>query len=124
MDEAQQAANSEEKSTAGDKYDTARAMAMGIKEMNATQLNQAQGELGILQKLSSSHINKQARPGGIVKTNQGNYYLAISAGPFIIENESWLAVSGSSPLGQALMDKKKGDTFVFRDKPFKIEEVY
>jgi len=48
IDQAQQAANQEEKSSAGDKYETGRAMGHLQKDMYARQLSENRKELAIL----------------------------------------------------------------------------
>ena len=49
MQNAQDSANNENKSTAGDKYETARAMGQLDRDMNAKQLKEAQQEHLFLQ---------------------------------------------------------------------------
>ena len=51
MENAQAAANEEDKSSVGDKYETSRAMGQIDSEMNARQLEEARRELALLQKI-------------------------------------------------------------------------
>ncbi|QHT66065.1 3-oxoacyl-ACP synthase [Rhodocytophaga rosea] len=124
MDDAQQSANSEERSTAGDKYDTSRAMSQNVRNMNAKQLQEALKDLATLQQ-----INPQISPlavcvGSVVKTTAGNYFIAISGGPYTVLKETYYSVSTAAPLGQILLGKKAGDTFLFRGKTFSISALF
>src|ERR1700761_3965133 len=67
MDAAQQAANNEEKSSAGDKYETGRAMGHLQKDMHARQLAESMKELAALHALSVESIYSTARTGAFVR---------------------------------------------------------
>jgi predicted O-methyltransferase YrrM len=53
--DAQEAANSEEKSSMGDKYETGRAMSQLAREMSAKQVFENKQELGFLLKLENGY---------------------------------------------------------------------
>lgn len=53
MQHAQESANSEEKSTAGDKYETARTMGQLDRDMNAKQWHEARKEYNFLQAVDA-----------------------------------------------------------------------
>jgi transcription elongation GreA/GreB family factor len=124
MEEAQLSANQEERSTAGDKYDTSRAMSQNVRDMNARQLQEALKEMALLQQINPHVIFQQVKPGSLVKTSMGNYFIATSGGPYQIDKESYFSVSALSPIGDLLMHKKKGDTFIFRGKMVSVTEVF
>ncbi len=67
MEEAQQAANQEERSTAGDKYDTSRAMSHNVRDMNARQLQEALKELALLGQVFLSAGSGEVRLGCLVR---------------------------------------------------------
>ena len=75
MKDAQDSANQEEKSSAGDKYETGRAMGQLQRDMNAKQSILAKKELAYLQQLSTSPKN-QVGTGALVKTNNGIYFIS------------------------------------------------
>src|SRR5690242_2665260 len=77
MQAAQNAANSEDKSSAGDKYETSRAMGQLDRDMNAKQLAEAQAELNALQKIRIETISDKIIAGSFVETNNGNYFIAV-----------------------------------------------
>jgi hypothetical protein len=124
MEEAQQAANQEERSTAGDKYDTSRAMSQNLRDMNARQWQEALKEMAFLQQINPDQLFTQAGPGSVVKTSMGNYFIAISGGPYVVGKEKYFAVSPASPIGELLLNRKKGESFVFRGKTVAVTEVF
>ncbi len=124
MEDAQNSANEEGKSSMGDKYETARAMGQIVRDMNAKQLQEALKELSFLQKINPEKINTTIDVGCAVKTTTGNFYISISIGQLKIESETWFALSAGSPIAQALLNKKAGDSYTFRDKTEQILEVF
>ena len=56
-------------------------------------------------------------------TNNGTFYIGISAGKLIINNEKYYAISLSSPIGSQLKGKQSGDMFILNGKQYKIEKV-
>ncbi|MCD8742606.1 3-oxoacyl-ACP synthase [Mucilaginibacter roseus] len=123
--EAQQAANNETKSSAGDKYETGRAMAQQETDRNMAQLNEA-NKL----KVALNHINTApnttgiADVGSLVTTDNGNFYIAISAGILQADGDSYIAVSVASPIGALLKGKRKGNEFALNGKKYFLTGVY
>ncbi len=121
--EAQQAANNDTKSSAGDKYETGREMAQQETNRNLTQLNEANKLMVALNRISTGSKSATAEAGSVVKTNQGNFYLSISAGNINAEGESYVAISTASPVGLKLKGTQAGDSFTFNGKNYSIIEV-
>lgn len=124
MEDAQQSANQEERSTAGDKYDTSRAMSQNVRDMNAKQWQEGLKDMALLQQINPEPVSAHVRLGSVVKTTIGNYFIAISGGPYTIGKEKYFSVSPASPIGELLLSKKTGESFVFRDKQILIAEVF
>src|SRR6218665_4189224 len=69
MDEAQASANNQEKSSAGDKYETSRAMGQIDRDMNAAQLGKALEEYRFLESLPTT-LHQQVLPGAIIELDR------------------------------------------------------
>lgn len=121
---AQASANEETKSSAGDKYETGRAMAQLEIEKNSTQLAEAQKLKQILTQINLEKKTESIQSGNLVLTSQGNYFIAIAAGQFTIDGRSYYAISPSSPIAQKLLGLKKDDEFIFNKKAFVVEKVF
>lgn len=61
--------------------------------------------------------------GSIVKTNQGSFYISVSLGKLVVDNETCFAISMASPIGQLLAKQAIGATFSFNGRPYEIIEV-
>ena len=120
---AQLSANEETKSSAGDKYETGRAMAQLEIEKNTLQRAESLKLKQALDQIEPRTITPNAQRGSLVHTSQGSYYLAISAGQFTIQGKIYFAISPASPVGQKLMGLGPRDSFVFKDKTFIIEAI-
>jgi transcription elongation GreA/GreB family factor len=113
MDAAQESANNEGKSSAGDKYETGRAMGQIEVGMYAKQLANAQNEKMLLDKIDLSLVSKSVGLGTLVETNKAFYFISISLGELKNVRKKIYAISQSSPIGAILMGKKVGEGFVF-----------
>lgn len=120
---AQASANEETKSSAGDKYETGRAMAQLEIEKNMQQLHEAQREMKILESISPDASSMKVALGSLVATDQGNYFVAVSVGVINVEGKSYGVVSAQSPIGKMLMGKSKGDTYMFNNKLYTVQSV-
>src|SRR5258708_32444545 len=96
MDNAQESANQEEKSSVGDKYETGRAMAQIARDQAAQQLDE---ELKLKNTLDQINLNSSAKVGlgSLVITNKTNFYISISAGKLIVNGDEFMAISVQSP---------------------------
>ena len=121
--DAQDAANGEEKSSAGDKYETGRAMAHLEREKAEQQLEEARKLMAMLDKINSTILSERISLGSIVITNGGNFYLAISAGKISVAGIDFIALSPASPIGALLMNKKKGDQIIFNNRSVVIQNI-
>ncbi|MFY8022144.1 MAG: 3-oxoacyl-ACP synthase [Bacteroidia bacterium] len=122
MRSAQESANSEEKSSAGDKYETGRAMSQLERDMNAKQLLMAQNELKALQSIKTD-VKTTAKSGALVKTSQNYYFICIGLGTFESNNIKVHLVSPLSPIGKAMEGLGIGDDFIFNGQSQLIEFV-
>lgn len=121
---AQEAANNEEKSSAGDKYETGRAMGHLQKDMHARQLSQLVKEMSDLLSINTSLIYDQAAAGAFIETEQLCFFIAAGLGKQNIGEKQVLFLSPNAPLAGLLLNKKPGDGFVFNGKEIVISGVF
>lgn len=119
----EEARNNETKSSAGDKYETGRAM-LQIEEANSkTQLSQALRVRHQLRKIEWRKESRIVELGSLVTTSNGNYYISIGLGKITLDNHHYYCVSAISPIGQKIMNKAAGDEIEFNGSRITIEEV-
>ena len=123
IQDIQEAANEETKSSAGDKYETTRAMLQLEKDKAESQLSEALKLLQALDKIEFNSESKSIRTGSLIHTNQGVFFLAIGLGKVELKNKEYYLISPVSPLGQALMNKKVGDEVKVNDRTYNIDLV-
>ncbi len=121
--EARKASENDTKSSAGDKYETGRAMMQQEIDLNSRQLSEARKLQSQLQQINPDTIHSIAQAGSLVETDQGNFYLAVSAGAMFIDGKKYYAISVASPIGLQLKVKQVGESFKLNGKAFKILKV-
>jgi transcription elongation GreA/GreB family factor len=104
----QASANEETKSSAGDKYETGRAMAQLEVERQQAQLVAAESLLLSLQNIQTVKVIGRVIPGSLVTTSQGVYYISISLGIVEILSDRYFVVSPESPVGKVMLGKTIG----------------
>ncbi len=124
IDNAQEAANSNDKSTAGDKYETSRAMGQLDSDMNAKQLFEAEQELAALEKIDVSSASDEIKIGSVFEMSGLLFFIAIGLGPVKIEDKRVMVVSSKSPFYENIKGMHAGDTFEFQDKMDEIVMVF
>ncbi|GAB3703632.1 hypothetical protein GCM10027592_33930 [Spirosoma flavus] len=120
MEAAQEAANSESKSSAGDKYETGRAMAQLERDRHAQLLAEA---LKIQQDVNRLVVEKHyetVQPGSLVITNRGQFFISISAGKLTLAGKDYFAVSPASPIATSLLGRKLGDSVTFNKLTYQV----
>ena len=117
-------ANEETKSSAGDKYETGRAMMMLEKEKLLSQKTQHQNQLKPLAKIDPKKLLEVVEVGAVVKTNGPAYFIATSLGEITLNGHRYFVVSPVSPIAQAMLGKKIGDEFRFGKNQNQIIELF
>ncbi|MGN6647631.1 MAG: hypothetical protein ACTHJT_14010 [Cytophaga sp.] len=119
----QSSANEETKSTAGDKYETSRAMAQLEIEKNTKQLAEAEKLQATLQAIPQDRISESVISGSLVQTNKGIFYIAISIGQVEIGKQQYFIIGQDSPIGKLFMGKKAGDAVSWNNNTYNIQKV-
>jgi len=124
MVESQEAANSEGKSSAGDKYETSRAMGQLDRDMNARQLEEAQRDLAFVNSIPDDSIFTSVQTGCIVVTEKNSFFISIGLGSVIAGDQNFVLLSAASPVAKSMEGKKAGESFLFNSNTIKIREVW
>lgn len=115
--------NNESKSSAGDKYETGRAMLHLEEEKNKAQLAAVLLAKSVLLSIDLSKSYNKVEVGSFVITNNGKYFIAVGIGKILINKELIYAISLDSPIGQLLQNRKSGESFTFNGKVINIEHI-
>lgn len=123
IEDAQDGAEEDTKSSAGDKYETGREMMQQVADRSQGQLNEANKMMLQLSGISYNTNSTSISQGSLVDTNYGKFFIAISAGTLTIGPQTYFAVSSASPIGLKLNGKKAGDEFDLNGRTYRIEKV-
>ena len=121
--EAQQSANEETKSSAGDKYETGRAMAQLEIEKFLSQLAELNKQNEELNRINLALNDDRIGPGSLVFTNQGTFFIAVNAGQIDYDGQKIFTVSPQAPISQKMFGLLAKDTFVLNGRSFTIFSV-
>jgi transcription elongation GreA/GreB family factor len=124
MENAQATANEEEKSSAGDKYETGRAMSHLEKDMYARQLSANKKDMEGLLSVNCNQIYENIISGCFVKCTGVSFFIAAGLGKIVIEEQTVFLLSHQAPVTKMLYNKKAGDTILFNGRELEIEELY
>ncbi len=124
MQNAQAAANAEEKSSVGDKYETGRAMSHLEKDMHARQLAANKRDMANLVSINCEQVYNTVAAGCFLKCSGTSFFIAAGLGKIITEDETIFLVSHLAPVAKMLQGKKPGDTILFNSQNLIIEELY
>lgn len=92
-------------------------------ENNSAQLAESLKLKQVLEHISFDQKTTSVQIGSLVTTNQGNFYIAISAGQFVIDGKPYFTISAASPIGQKLMGLRVETSFTFNKKEYWVTQV-
>ena len=113
----------EEKSSAGDKYETARAMNHNELDRLNSSYQKILKSGSILNRLSRSENNQRVQLGSLVKTSNRVMFFCTGIGRIHVDGIDVLTMSMGSPIGQVFLGKQKGDEIEFNNSKEIIEEI-
>ncbi|WP_293886416.1 MULTISPECIES: GreA/GreB family elongation factor [unclassified Sphingobacterium] len=126
LETARDSSTDDTKSSAGDKYETSREMIQQDINRYQKQLLEANKDLQQLLNIQPVIRNETpiARAGSLVQTDVGFYFIATSIGAVKVGDSTIFIISPLSPIGQLLIGKKTGDSFVFNTVNQKVNAIY
>ncbi len=124
IENAQFAANTEEKSSAGDKYETSRAMSHLEIDMHSRQLSSNRLELATLLNVDCNKIYDTTTTGSIVFCKGGVFFIAAGLGKLHFEGLDLFLLSPLAPLAKVLFNKKVGAFFTFNKTELSIIDTF
>lgn len=117
-------AGSETKSSAGDKYETGRAMLHMEQDNIRQQMAETLAQKALLNAIDPHAHHERIGLGSVVRSTNGYYYLSAALGKLIVEGQAVMALSLKSPLGAKLAGLQVGDSVVINERELIIKEVW
>lgn len=120
---ARDSSTEDTKSSAGDKYETGRAMMQQDIDRQTLQLGEARKLKTFLERMKPENSTDTVQNGSLAITDQGVFYIAISLGQVDLDGNKYFVISSASPIGSQLMKQQPGGKFTFNGKVYKIKSV-
>ena len=119
-----QSRDNETKSSAGDKYETGRAMTQIELDKLKKRLFNTEQMSYFLKKINPKNKEDKARTGALIETNHGSFFISIALGKIeTTKNNIIYLISPSSPLSKSMVNLKKGDSFSFQKRIYFIKNI-
>jgi hypothetical protein len=111
------------KGSAGDKHETALSMMHIEQEKLNSKLSECLSHKNIMDKIDPSVVAGTISLGSLVTANNKKLYLSCALPKINVNGIPVIALSPQSPLGNMLLGKSVGYSFILNGTPYLIEEV-
>ena len=118
-----EASANETKSSAGDKYETAREMFAQARGLQRRILEEAEAGCAWVERQRSGEARTKCGPGALVETSEGWLLLGPVPVRVDVNGTEVQGTSTQSPLGQALKGTRAGDDVPFRGKTIRVLRI-
>lgn len=106
-----------------DMGDAFAAQCQNEQTMYAKRMHEANGILTILERAKGIKTGNAIGFGSLVITNQQNFFVAAGIGEFKYDGDKFFIISTQTPIYKEMEGKSEGETFEFRGRSYKIQEV-
>lgn len=124
MDQAQESANSDDKSSAGDKYETGRAMSHIERDNAAYQLSIAMDDRNQFLGIDCEKQYDRADNGAVILSSELVYFIATGLGVLSFEGMKVVALSPKAPLSALLRGKMIGEKVSLNGKDIVLSDIF
>ncbi|MEN9639520.1 MAG: hypothetical protein RLZZ262_1388 [Bacteroidota bacterium] len=121
--EVRAGASDQGKSTAGDKHETAMAMAQLEQEQNQQLQDQILKQLSIMQQPRWLEPSHSGGPGALISTDQGYFFIAIALGKIEVHSTTVMTLSMASPLGKQFENCSIGQQLKMGNTPLVVNGI-
>jgi transcription elongation GreA/GreB family factor len=115
--------SNETKSSAGDKFETGRAMIQNEQEMRESILQQTKTLKAKALQVDLEKKHTKVEFGSLVFTTSGIYFISIGMGKLIFQDQVYFVVSVDAPVTKLLIGKKLGSSFNLNNNSHEILEI-
>jgi hypothetical protein len=122
LNELAESANSETKSSMGDKYETTRSMLQIEQEKIGKQLSELLDQKNQLNKINPELYHESPGLGSLIETDKGSFFIATALGKINIEARDIMVISPKSPLATNMVGAVN-DEFSFNGQVYRILSV-
>lgn len=121
LEELNESAEAESKSTAGDKHETGRAMIQLEQEKIGKQIQEWEIQKQILEKIDLCKDSNHISLGTLIETDKGLFFLGVNIGKIKIKGQEVMVISTQSPLGKLLMNYQLNEKVNYMNSSYSIK---
>ena len=121
--DARTSAQSDTKSSAGDKHETSRAMAQLEIEKQQVSLGNLLAMQEVLMRLDPTRKNARIGEGALMQTDTGLFYMAVGLGRVEVNGQDVQVISPQAPLVAVLKGLDIGGSALFNGRKHTLLEV-
>jgi hypothetical protein len=122
LTELQESSEVEEKSSAGDKFETHQEMLHQTRDILEKRLASSRVMLAQLNAVPVKEMSK-VDEGALLQVPMGKIWVSIPMGKVVLDGVDYQLVSRDSPLISALWDLEKGQSADFRGKQIEVKDL-
>ncbi len=123
LENLDEAAAAESKSSAGDKYETGREMIAQSRVVIERNLAETKASLEAIERMAAAPLRAKVLFGSMVETTLGWYLVGASLGELEADGIVVRTISLASPLGSALKGKGVGDSIPWRGSAIEVLQI-
>lgn len=113
----------ETKSTAGDKYETSRAILQSEQDNARRQLQELLEQQAQFRAFQRVPVTGSIINGSLVATDKGWFLMGVALGKATVNKMVIVALSSRSPLGKLLFAKRPGELVTLNQATYEILEI-
>ncbi len=121
--DARTSAQSDTKSSAGDKHETSRAMAQLEIDKQQVSLGNLLAMQDVLMRLDPTRTHARMGEGALVRTDSGLFYVAVGLGRMEVNGQDVQVISPQAPLVALLKSLDIGGSAVFNGRSYALLQV-
>lgn len=114
----------ETKSSAGDKYETSRAMSQQELDKINTQLQEISRQLALIPHLETVSGSASVQNGSIVETNKGFFFIGLPLVSVQTNEGTVFYIGATAPLAQQLIGKNAGEQVSLNGNQFDVLDIH
>ena len=121
--DARASAQSDTKSSAGDKHETSRAMAQLEIDKQQVSLGNLLAMQDVLMRLDPTRTHARMGEGALVRTDSGLFYVTVGLGRIVVAGQDVQVISPQAPLVAVLKGVNLGGSALFNGRKHTLLEV-
>ncbi len=124
LEDLNEGLSNDTKSSAGDKYETSRAMSQQEIDKIMVQIQEIKRQLALIPSLEALSDSTTIQNGSFVSTSMGDFFIGLPIGQLHLAGTTVFCVSATSPLAQQLLGLTVGSSFNMQQQSHLVKTIH